>query len=124
MNLNSGVLAEFGDSLGLGALSWPDSGVMEIAFESRGRLFLEERGDDLLIYLTRELDAPDRMAEILRNALGLCHYRKGLPYSVHAGLRGESTLSFLVRMDAYAVTLPELERILELLTTLHDKAAD
>ncbi|MCP3877892.1 MAG: hypothetical protein GY701_05785 [Sulfitobacter sp.] len=122
MNLNGGVLAEFGNSLGLGALSWPDSGAMAIEFESRGTLFLEERGEDLLVYLTRELDAPDCMAEILRNALRLCHYREGLPYTVHTGLRGESGISFLVRVDAYAVTLPELERILEILTVLHDKA--
>ena len=122
MNPASDVLMEFGNSLGLEALRWPDSGAVEIQFESRGRLFLELRGDDLLVYLTRELDARDGAAEILRNALQLCHYRRGLPYAVHAGLLGEFTLVFLVRLEAAAVSLPDLEQVLEILTTVHDKA--
>jgi hypothetical protein len=52
--------------------------------------------------------------------LQLCHYRERLPYPVQPGLSTDAKLTFFVRLAAADVTLPELERILETLSRLHD----
>lgn len=122
MSLSSTVLAEFGQSLGLPGLQWPQSGVLALDFDTRGTLFLEDRDDDLLIYLMRSITQPDRAMAILKTALQCCHYHQGLPYVVHPALRGETDLVFLTRLPSRDVTLPELERVMDTLTTLHAAA--
>ncbi|MCB1804805.1 MAG: type III secretion chaperone SycN [Candidatus Competibacteraceae bacterium] len=119
MSLNSAVLTEFGQNLGLADLQWPQSGVLALDFDVRGTLYLEDRDDDLLLYLARLITQPEQTLAILKTALQRCHYRQGLPYAVQPGLRGETELVFLVRLPSREVTLPELERVLDTLTTLH-----
>jgi type III secretion system chaperone SycN len=119
MSLSSAVLAEFGQSLGLPDLQWPASGVLALDFDARGALFLEDRGDDLLVYLVRSITQPDRILTLLKTALQHCHYRQGLPYAVQPALRGDTDLVFAVRLPSRDVTLPELERVMDTLTTLH-----
>jgi type III secretion system chaperone SycN len=119
---NRQILAELGRSLGMNELSWPANGVVALEFERRGTLFLEDAGDVLLVYLARGIDIGADKAGILRNALRLCHYRQGASYQVQAGLRGDSTLVFLVRLAASQIALPEIEHVLELLSRLQDTA--
>ena len=121
MSLSDEVLAEFGRSMGMEGLAWPESGVVVLDFANRGVLYLEDRDETLLIYLSRDIDMRDGKLKFLSTALRLCHYRQGLPYVVQVGLRGESSLVFLVRLSAYELTLPELERVLEVLSDLHDR---
>ncbi|NJN46462.1 MAG: hypothetical protein HC808_08285 [Candidatus Competibacteraceae bacterium] len=121
MSVGNQVLAEFGHSMGMGDLTWPDSGVVVLEFESRGELYLEDRDDALLVYLVRNIDTRGGTLNLLKNALQLCHYRQVLPYVVQVGLRGESSLVFLIRLPANEANLPELERVLDTLTNLHDR---
>jgi len=116
------ALAEFGRSLGIEGLGWPPSGVLTVRFETRGTLFLEDRGDFIFVYLVREIDPAAEIGPILQKALLACHYREGLPFTVQAGLRGDSSLVFLVRLDSREVTLPALDRVLGLLTDLQERA--
>ena len=124
MNATSEVLTEFGRSLGLAGFRWPDAGMAAFEFDVRGTLYLEERDETLLIYLTRNLDLRHCGPDLFKTALRLCHYRHQWPYTVQVGLRGESQLVFLARLPAREVTLPALEQALELLTRLHERCTD
>lgn len=116
------VLTEFVRGLGLADYRWSVSdGLAAIAFDRRGTLYLEERPEVLLIYLSRRFDARERLRERLCQALRLCHYRHNWPYAVQVGLRDESQLVFLARLPIREVTRPALEQTLELLTLLHER---
>ena len=120
--MNHKAIAEFGHNLGMPALNWSDTGVIVLDFASRGTLFLEDLDDALLIYLVKAIEVGDSRLTILQTAMQLCHYRQRLPYPVQPGLSADSQLVFLVRLPAGDVTLPELERVLETLTRLHEAA--
>jgi len=120
MSVGAEVLEEFGHSLGIEGMLWPESGAVRLEFEKRGVLWLESIDDALMVCLVRELGPGDDRARIFRQALGACHYRQGLPYVVQPGLRGESSLTLAARLDSPGITLPTLEQVLELLTELHD----
>lgn len=120
MNAASEVLTAFGRSLGLADFRWPDAGMAAFEFDARGTLYLEQREETLLVYLTRTLDLHQCGPELLKSALRLCHYQHQWPYIVQTGLRGESQLVFLARFLVREITLPELEQALELLTHLHE----
>jgi type III secretion system chaperone SycN len=122
MSPNREILAELGRSLGMHGLAWSENRVVALEIERRGTLFLEDAGDVLLVYLARGIDIGADKAGILRNALRLCHYREGLLYQVQAGLRGDATLVFLVRLPASQIGLAEIESVLDLLTRLQDAA--
>lgn len=121
MSVASGVLTEFGRSLGLTDFRWPDAGMAVFEFDARGTLYLEERDETLLAYLIRPLDRRQSSLSVFKNALRLCHYRHQWPYVAQTGLRDESQLVFLVRLPVREVTLPALEQALELLTLLHER---
>jgi type III secretion system chaperone SycN len=117
---NHAAIAEFGHNLGMPGLNWSDSGVIVLDFAIRGTLFLEDHDDALLMYLVRTIDSAADRLSVLQTALQLCHYRERLPYPVQPGLSTDAKLTFFVQLAAADVTLPELERILETLTRLHD----
>jgi type III secretion system chaperone SycN len=121
MRQSDALLREFGQSLGMDDLSWPESAVVALDFQRRGVLYLEELDEHLLIYLVKAFDSRDGRLAILQRALRACHYREGLPFAAQAALRGEDRLVFLVRLALSGVALPDLERVLETLTQLHEK---
>ncbi|MCP5306248.1 MAG: CesT family type III secretion system chaperone [Chromatiaceae bacterium] len=121
MNTNQEVVAELGRSLGIEGLAMPEGRPLALRFDRRGSLYVEDRDEILLVYLARDIDLGADRAAVLEKALGLCHYSQGLAYPVHPGLRAERTLVFLVRLPSEQVTLPEIERVLELLSDLHEK---
>lgn len=124
MSAAADILAEFGRSLGMERLHWSDAGVVALDFDARGTLYLENLEDDLLIYLVRGVDLRDGKLKLLHHALRLCHYREGLPYTVHSGLKDQTSLVFSVRLPGNEITLPSLEEVLEMLTKLHDKVRE
>ena len=122
MNTNQEVVAELGRSLGIEGLAMPEGRPLALRFDRRGSLYVEDRDEILLVYLARDIDlGADRAAGRPEACLRLCHYSQGLAYPVHPGLRAERTLVFLVRLPSEQVTLPEIERVLELLSDLHEK---
>lgn len=114
------TLTAFGRNLGLSDFEWPLAlGVAAFAFENRGTLHIEARGDALLMYMIKQLNPHQITAQLLANALRLCHYRHQWQYTVQVALYAETQLVFLVRLPQAQATLPELEQALALLTNLH-----
>lgn len=116
------LLTAFGRSLGLVDFSWPDSGLAAFAFDQRGTLYLQLTETSLLVSLSRAVDLRDQGAVIMKRALRLCHYRQPWPYSIRVGLRGDEELVFSLHLPRDDITLPELERALDILTRLHEAA--
>jgi len=124
MSGSAEVLEEFGQSLGIEGMTLTSPGAIQLQFEERGVLWLELFDEVLMVGLVRELQPGDESAPVFRKALGSCHYRQGLPYVVQPGLRGDASLSFVVRLEGAEVSLPALEQVLGLLTDLHDSVGD
>ncbi|MBI1247968.1 hypothetical protein GC197_09030 [bacterium] len=118
------VLADFGHSLGLPSLEFNEAGVACLSFEILGDLYIENinHGENVLIYVVRELDRPSR--EIFIKALDLCHWENHHPYSVNAALRGEKHLVFAVNLPGREFSVPAIEQLIQLFQQLHDQAKE
>ena len=116
------VLADFGRSLGIDGLAFNDSNVVSLKFEVTGDLYIEHVGDDVLIYVIREIDRPGK--EIYAAALELCHWRHNHPFGVNAALRGEGHLVFAVNLPEREFSVPAMEQLLQFLGQLHDQALE
>lgn len=115
----------FAQAMGMHGFAWSRcQGRAVFAFERRGTLYLEEGADELLVYLSRELDSRGSVKARLSQALRLCHYRYQWPFVVQVGVRRRAQLVFLARLPLREVSLPAIEQALELLTRLHDQAAE
>ncbi len=115
------TVGEFGRGMGMDDLRLENDAIVCLEFETSGTLFIERVEDCMLVYLARRLPPPrDRIA---RRSLELCHYREGLPMTIHAGLKDDDTFVFLTRIDRADFSLPILERAFAALTDLHDRAA-
>ena len=113
------TISEFGASVGIDALSLNDAGVVTLQFEQLGTLYIERRNEEILIYLVRDVEHPD--AALFRRVLSCCHHQHHHPFPVHAGLRGETSIVFLIRMPEADFILPNLERAMNLLDQLHSE---
>ncbi|MBG0775392.1 MAG: CesT family type III secretion system chaperone [Desulfovibrionaceae bacterium] len=122
MNWIKDTVRDFGRSMGLDGLEPNDRGVVCLAFERLGTLFIEQEDDDVLVYAARGL--PPYSGAAWRAALEACHWTEGLPWPVNAGMRGDDVLVFLARLPGREFALPALERTLEMLGKLHDAAAE
>lgn len=120
MNWFAQAVAEFGRSLGIEAMRPGEDGTVQCLFAKGDRLCLEEQGDELLIYLLREI--PAHVPEVKLRALALCRPDRQWPWPVQAGLRGADQLLFLLRLPQREVSLSSLEKALDLLVRLHQAA--
>ncbi len=111
------TISEFGNSVGIDALSLNDAGIVTLQFERLGALYIERREAELLVYLVRELSHPD--ADTFREALLVCHHQRRHPFPIHAGLRGENHLVLLARIPETDFILPNLESAIHLLDQMH-----
>ena len=114
------ALAEFGRSLGLETLEFNEQGVLSLAYEVSGDLYLERMENCLLIYLCRELQRPD--GALFASALDVCHWRHNHAFPVNPALYENNQLVFSVRLREEDVTVPTLEEVIQLLNRLHDHA--
>ena len=112
------TIEEFGRSIGIPGLRFNSKGLVHLTLEAMGSLFVEKADGAVLVYLARE--APFLSVPALTKALARCHYEENHAYPVHAALRGENQLVFLVRMEQNDFTLPALETVITLLGRLHD----
>lgn len=122
MSWVDGALGDFGRSLGVPDLRFPDSGAVTMQFERTGSLNFEKIDDAVLVYLVRSLDRPD--ADVFERALDACHWRHNHPYPVQAGLGGDTRLSFSVRIPDAEFQLPTIERIVDFLKQMHESCSD
>lgn len=116
------TVAEFGQTLGMSDLAFDNNGLIQLAFERSGTLFLEKADNEVLAYLVRQV--PNADAGVYRRALSSCHYDRQHPVTIQAGLRGDSELTFLARIPEPDFQLPLLERVFQLLDELHNKIAE
>lgn len=120
MTVTANTLRDFGQTLGLTDLSLSHEGVIVLDMQDRGTLYMEQGKGEMLVYMVREI--PPFEEHIFTNALRLCHPDRGHTLTVQAGLRGDDQLVFLVRMPDERFILPEIDRALNLLCDLHDRA--
>lgn len=111
------TVAEFGRGLGMDRLQFNEQGVVTLASDRLGALFIERTDGAVLVYLARSLDRPS--GEAYARALDACHWRHNHPFLVSAGLRQETGLVFAVRLAENQFDLPTLERTIALLDELH-----
>jgi type III secretion system chaperone SycN len=114
------VIAEFGRRMGLPSLTMEPDKPVQLHMESMGSLFIEEAGNEILLYLGRDFPAHDREAP--RRALALCHYGQARPFPVYAGLYKDTTLIFLTRFSKKTFSLQGLEQAVPVLSRLLDEA--
>lgn len=124
--LQSAAVDEFLGLLGFtppvagGEVQWP----LRLAFEHRGRLYLDRQSTGLLMYLAAPM-ADDGLPH-WRLALDLCHPRHRHPYDVRAGLHtgpeGDELVFGLLLPSGVRAT--DLTQGLDLLTRLHARMRD
>jgi len=110
------TLRRFGKNMGLGGLSFNEDGVCCLEMERTGELYIEQREEDVFVYLARQVPYPE--ASLLRKALGLVHFRNGYPLPVAAGVKGDDRLIFVTWVDGRDFSLPVLEDAFRLLKNL------
>ncbi|HVJ87941.1 MAG TPA: CesT family type III secretion system chaperone [Caulifigura sp.] len=116
------ALADFGRSLGFDQLKFPAEGPVSLQFDRLGTLYFEPLEGSILTYVVRSLDRPD--AEMFARALDICHWRHHHAFPVHAGLHGETELTFALRIPDSDFRLPTIERAVDLLGQLHDAVSE
>ncbi|CAM2065495.1 CesT family type III secretion system chaperone [Sulfidibacter corallicola] len=115
------TLRTFGESIQLGELTFNDQGVVCLEIEKMGTLYLEQAPGTVLVYLSREM--PPYESGYPAKALAACHFREALPIAVTAAMRGDNHLVFVAQIPEVEFSPPTLDRTLEILAQLHDKAA-
>ena len=114
------VIAEFGRRMGLPSLTMGRDTPVQLHIEGMGTLFIEEAGEEILLYLARGFPPHDRDAP--RRALALCRPDLARPFPVHAGLYKSNTLVFLTRFTAKTFSLQALEQAVPVLARLLDES--
>ncbi len=114
------TLRQFGRNMGIEDLELNARGVCCLVLERRGTVYIERRGEEILVYLARQvpyLDLPS-----MKTALRLCHFKNRRPLPVVAGMQDDDRLIFLTRIEAKQFTLPLLERAIQLHTDLLERS--
>lgn len=109
MELFAAVVAEFGKRLGMEALRPDERGFVELDFEGRGRLMLEERDGTAFATLAREW--PRHSENAARKAAEMCHWNRNHPWNIHPGCKGEEWLTFTIALPERELDLPGLEKM-------------
>ena len=106
--------------MGLPALAVERNKPAQLRIEGIGSLFIEEAGEEILLYLARDFPLHDR--DVPRRALALCRPGLPRPFPVYAGLYKNTTLVFLARFTAKTFSLQGLEQAVPVLARLLDEA--
>ena len=114
------VIAEFGRRMGLPDLKPERGKPAQLRLDGLGSLFIEEAGEEILVYLARDFPTHDREAP--RRALALCRPSLSGNFPVYAGLYKDHTLIFLMRFSPKTFSLQSLEQAVPVLSRLLDEA--
>lgn len=96
------------------------SAIVQLSFEQRGLLNIEVVQDELVLFLTRDLEW-HRRSENQIKALRLSHIGQGWPYLIRSGMLGQESLVLSATIPFKDVTLPMIEQAFSLLSRLHDE---
>ncbi|MEM8622196.1 MAG: hypothetical protein AAGG47_01605 [Pseudomonadota bacterium] len=119
MSIVSQHIIDFSATMGM-ALDLAEPAHLAVEIDEVGTLHLEEQGESLVLYLSREIALTDDRPAVLRRALESVHYNNGLAEQVAVGLAGDR-LVFLTRFHQHAIDRPRLEAAVGLLTSLQDE---
>jgi len=121
MSALSDTVTELCVSFGLQPGDLPSGSHMALSIDALGQLHFEEREEELLVYLAREIEVGTNRLSVLRAALAAVHFHNALPLPVQAALHGNA-LVFVTRFQDHEMSLQDLERALEVLGSLQDEA--
>jgi len=96
------------------------SAIVQLSFEQRGLLNIEVVQEQLVLFLTREMEWHGR-SETCIKALRLSHINQGWPFLIRSGLLGQESLVLSASIPFHDVTLPMIEQAFGLLSRLHDE---
>ncbi|WP_263079329.1 hypothetical protein [Endozoicomonas sp. Mp262] len=91
-----------------------------IEFEKRGTLSIEGHGEQLLVIMTRPV-FQDVLADHMRKAMSLCHYRRQSFFTIQAAMHGDDRIAFIARLEGDDISVTNLERVVKWLTRMHDQ---
>jgi type III secretion system chaperone SycN len=114
------VIAEFGRRMGLPSLVMERDKPAQLHIEGMGSLFIEQAGEEILLYLARDFPAHNQDAP--RRALALCRPSLARPFPIYAGMYKNNTLVFLTRFTPKTFSLQGLEQAVPVLSRLLDEA--
>ncbi|MBB1268984.1 type III secretion chaperone SycN [Shewanella sp. SR44-3] len=100
--------------------NFTSTAMVQLSFEQRGLLNIEIVQEQLVLFLTRDVQWHQRN-EFYIKALRLCHVSQGWPFLVRSGALGQEALVLSVAMPFKDVSLPMLEQAFSLLSRLHDE---
>lgn len=110
-------------SFGLDADRLPKKDHVALDIEDFGQLHIENRGEELLLYLRRPIDVGADKHSIYSHALEIIHHDRLPPFPVQVAAK-DGALVFLARFDEQAVDVSALEQAVETLGELHDRARE
>lgn len=116
------TVRDFGRSLGVTRFHVNDRGVAAAHIQRVGSLFIEPRGDIVLIYMARDY-GPLTVRELER-ALELTHPSEGRSMDVRVGLKGDTQFVFCVRVPVEDFRLETLETAVGLLQEMLDRVRE
>lgn len=111
MSAMGDVLGAFAAEIGTAPPQLTDGAPVAFRFEHSGRLFVEARGERILVYL--EYPEPVRDSAPLAGALAVCDPRRPRAFPMRAGLSADDRLIVGVVVEEQAFTLPALHQIIE-----------
>lgn len=99
-------IEQFGRRMGIAGLAFTPDGMAALELEGAGRVYLERKPGELLVYIARTAPPYDR--DMPRRILAACHYSKAHPVPLYSGMhKGQAIL--LTRMPERGVTTAFLE---------------
>lgn len=121
MSTLSDAVSELCASFGLRPGDLPRGQHTALSIGALGQLHFEEREEELLVYLARDIEVGADRLNVMRAALSATHFHNALPLPVQAALHGDA-LIFMTRFHDHEVSVQDLERALEVLGGLQDEA--
>ncbi|AIW14373.1 type III secretion chaperone SycN [Vibrio tubiashii] len=120
MNWIDSSVDDFCRGMGLDTVDFASTGRVQLTFQLSGTLHIERHQDNLFLMLSRGISW-HQSSDLLKDALALCNFDNGWPFSVRTGLLGEETLVFSAQINGEEVTIPSLEQAFALLIRLHNE---
>lgn len=119
MDWRDQVIAEVGQAMGVQGLDF-SHGVIQLAFEQRGQLFIEAQPSGVLFYLTRMLPRHERFEHLVW-ALHQAHYSRSPRYRLQPGLKGDVELFLCIFLDNEDFDRPNIEAVIQSLADQFDQ---
>ncbi len=120
MDWRDQVIGNVGRSMGMDGLNFSGSGVIKLAFERGGDLYVEAKDNGVLFYQTRTISRHDCLG-ILLKALKSCHYSQSMKHPLQAGLQGEEDLFLCSFLPNESFSEPNIQGVMQMMGEQFDK---